>query len=112
MFGELVGEIIPCLIADARLHPLLAEDPTIQSVIAEESAKRVAKEVAENLQEMIIDLINDHFPTQVVTRVQQTIAPSQNIEQLKKFHRQIARVSDEGEVYALLSQYFPVQDEK
>jgi len=87
-----------------QLHPLLAEDPTIQSVIA--------KEVAENLQEMIIDLINDRFPTQVVTRVQQAIAPSQNIEQLKKLHRQIARVSDEEEIYALLTQYFPAWDEE
>ncbi len=95
-----------------QLHPLLAENPTIQSVIAEESAKRVAKEVAENLQEMIIDLINDRFSTQVVTQVQQAITPSQDIEQLKKLHRQIARVADEEEVHALLSQYFPAQDEE
>ncbi len=102
-----------------QLHPLLAEDPTIQSVIAEgitkglaEAEARVEAEIeARVLQEGIIDLINDHFPTQVVTRVQQAIAPSQNIEQLKKLHRQIARVADEEEVYVLLSQYFPVQDE-
>jgi hypothetical protein len=93
-------------------------------VIAEESAKRVAKELAKELaeaearaearvlQEAIIDLINDRFSTQVVTRVQQTIAPSQNIEQLKKLHRQIARVSDEEEVYALLTQFFPVREEE
>jgi hypothetical protein len=95
-----------------KLHPLLAEDPTIQSVIAEGLAKGEAKIEAKILQEAIIDLINDHFPTQVVTRVQQAITPSQNIEQLKKLHRRIARVADEEEVYALLSEYFPVQDEE
>ena len=99
-----------------KLHPLLAEDPTIQSVIAEGIAKGEARAEArgiiKGLQEGIIDLINDHFPTQVVTRVQQTIAPSQNIEQLKKLHRQIARAADEEEIYALLTQYFPVQDEE
>jgi hypothetical protein len=144
IFGELVGEIIPCLLSDARLqegipyneylsmhyqlHPLLAANPTIQNVIAEETAKGVAKGLAEaeaiveargeargiikGLQEGILDLINDHFSTRVVTRVQQTIASSQDIDQLKKLHRQIARASDEEEVYALLTQCFPVQDEK
>jgi predicted transposase YdaD len=99
-----------------KLHPLLAEDPTIQSVIAEGIAKGEAeieaRGIIKGLQEGIIDLINDHFPTPVVTRVQQTIASSKNIEQLKKLHRQIARASDEEEVYALLSQYFPVRDEE
>jgi len=99
-----------------KLHPLLAEDPDVQSVIAEGLAKGEAKiearGIIKGLQEAIIDLINDHFPTQVVTRVQKAIAPSQNIEQLKKLHRQIARVADEEEVYTLLSQYFPVQNEE
>lgn len=111
-----------------KLHPLLAEDPDVQSVIAEETAKGIAKGLAEAeakiearvearakakvLQDVIIDLINDHFSTQVVTRVQKAIAPSKNIEQLKKLHRQIARVVDEEEVYTLLSEYFPVQDEE
>jgi len=107
-----------------QLHPLLAENPTIQSVIAEGiakgeaeieakgEAKGEARGIIKGLQEAIIDLINDHFSTQVVTQVQKAIAPSQNIEQLKKLHRQIARVADEEEVYTLLSQYFPVQNEQ
>ncbi|HEY4032987.1 MAG TPA: hypothetical protein VGL94_03370 [Ktedonobacteraceae bacterium] len=103
-----------------QLHPLLAEDPTIQSVITEELAKGEAeieargetRGIIKGLQEGIIDLINDHFPTQVVTRVQQTIAPSQDIEQLKKLLPQLARASDEEEVYALLTQHFPVQVEE
>ncbi len=114
-----------------KLHPLLAEDPDIRSVIAEETAKRVAKGVAEGvakelaeaetkieargiikgLQEGIIDLINDRFSTPVVRRAKQAIAPSQDIEQLKKLIPQIARAADEEEVYTLLNQYFPVQDE-
>jgi ribosomal protein L29 len=111
-----------------QLHPLLAENPTIQSVIAEGIAEGIAKEVAKEvakaeaeseargiargLQDGIIDLINDHFSAQVVTRVQQTIAPAQNVGQLRQLHRQIARVSSEEEVDALLAQYFPVQDEQ
>jgi hypothetical protein len=114
-----------------KLHPLLAEDPDVQSVIAEETAKRVAKELAEaeakieakiearseargiikGLQEGIIDLINDRFSTPVVTRVKRAIASSQDSEQLKKLIPQIARAADEEEVYTLLNQYFPVQDE-
>jgi hypothetical protein len=115
-----------------QLHPLLAQNPTIQNVIAEETAKRVAKELAEaeakieakseargetrgiikGLQEGIIDLINDRFSAPVVKRAKQAIAPSQDIQQLKKLIPQIARAADEEEVYALLNQYFPVQDEK
>ncbi len=60
-----------------RLHPLLAENPEIQSVIAEGISKGISKEIskaeakaeARVLQEAIIDLINDRFSTQVVTRV-------------------------------------------
>ena len=95
-----------------QLHPLLAENPTIQSVIAEETAKRVAKEVVVTLQEAILDLVNDRFPTLAVNQVQQTIAPSQNTEQLKKLHHQLARVSDEQEVYALLTQFLAVRNEE
>ena len=95
-----------------KLHPLLAENPDIQSVIAEGIAKGEVKIEARVLQEAIIDLINDRFSTQVATRVQQTIAPSQDIQQLKKLIPQIARAADEKEVYTLLNQYFPVQDEK
>jgi hypothetical protein len=107
-----------------QLHPLLAENPTIQSVIAEGIAEGIAKEVAKaeaeseargiarGLQDGIIDLINDHFSAQVVTRVQQTIVPAQNVGQLRKLLPQIARAADEEEVYALLAQYFPVQEEE
>ena len=95
-----------------KLHPLLAENPTIQSVIAEETAKRATKELAVSLQEAIIDLINDRFSTPVVTRVQQTIAPSQDIKRLKKLIPQIARASDEEEVHALLTQFFPAREEE
>jgi hypothetical protein len=135
-----------------QLHPLLAENPTIQSVIAEGIAEGIAKGEAEieargeaegeargiakglqdgiiqglqdgiiqglqdgiiqGLQDGIVDLINDHFSAQVVTRVQQTIALARNIGQLRKLLPQIARAADEEEVYTLLSQYFPVQEEE
>lgn len=90
-----------------KLHPLLAEDPDVQCVLAEGISRAEAK----ILQEAIIDLINDRFSTPVVRRAKQAIAPSQDIEQLKKLIPQIARAADEEEVYALLNQYFPVQDE-
>ncbi len=56
-----------------------------------------------------LDLVSDRFPAFIVSQVQQTIAPSQDIEQLKKFHRQLARISDEQEIPALLAQCFPLQ---
>jgi hypothetical protein len=103
-----------------RLHPLLAENPTIQSVIAEETAKGVAKAIAqevnrqvvEGLQEAILDLVNDRFPTVAVKQVQQTIAPSHNTELLKKLHHQLARTSDEQEVSALLTEFLAIRDEE
>jgi len=103
-----------------QLHPLLAENPTIQSVIAEETAKEVAKEiakevakeVAKSLQGTIVDLVTDRFSTPIVHYVQRTIAPSRNIEELRKLHRQLARMSDEQEVYPLLDQFSAVLDEE
>jgi hypothetical protein len=99
-----------------RLHPLMAENPTIQSVIAEETdkrvAKEVAKEVAKTLQEAILDLVNDRFPAIAVKQVQQTIAPSHNTELLKKLHHQLARTSDEQEVSALLTKFLAIRDEE
>ncbi|HEY4033805.1 MAG TPA: hypothetical protein VGL94_07580 [Ktedonobacteraceae bacterium] len=116
-----------------QLHPLLAEDPLIQSVIAHEVAhgieqgiaqktaeleqripQKVAKEVAKTLaeyearvmQEAILDIANDRFSAQIVTQVQQTIASVQDVQQLRKFHRQLARVLDEQEAQALLTQCF------
>lgn len=102
-----------------QLHPLLAEDPLIQSVIAhgieqrfpEELAKKVAKTLAEHearvMQEMILDIVSDRFSSQIVHQVQQTIAPVQDVQQLRTFLRQLARTSDEEEISALLTQCFP-----
>src|SRR5260370_39037792 len=88
-----------------QLHPLLAENPTIQNVIAEEAARRTAeevakevtKEVAKSLQESILDIATGRFSTSVVNYVRRTIAPSHNIDELRKLLRQLARVSDEQE---------------
>jgi len=119
-----------------QLHPLLAEDPLIQSVIAhevahgveqgiaqktaeleqrfpEELAKEVAKSLAEHeaktIQESILDIVSDRFSSEIIAQVQQTIAPLQDIQQLRTFLRQIAPMSEEQEVYALLTQYLSLQ---
>jgi len=116
-----------------QLHPLLAEDPLIQSVIEhgiehgieqgieqrfpEELAKKVAKTLAEHeakaeartMQEAILDIVRVRFSAQVVAQVQQTIAPLQDMEQLRTFLRQLAPISEEQEVYALLTQYLSLQ---
>ena len=96
--------------------PLLAANPTIQSVIAEETAKGLAEAAVkvriESLQEAIVDIVNDRFSTLVVHQVRRAIAPSHNIEELRKLHRQLARVSDEQEVYPLLDQFSAVLDEE
>jgi len=112
-----------------QLHPLLAEDPFIQSVIAhevahgieqrfpEEFAKRVAEHEAKvearasasAMQEAILDIVRVRFSAQVVAQVQQTIAPLQDMEQLRTFLRQLALISEEQEVYALLTQYLSLQ---
>jgi hypothetical protein len=59
-------------------------------------------------QELILDLVSAGFSAEVVSQVQQAIAPIQDAQQLRKFHRQLARVSDEQAVLALLAQCFPV----
>ena len=96
-----------------QIDPLIRENPRIRAIAAESEAKgRIegkAEGLIEGIQEMILDLVSDRFPALVVSQVQQTIAPSQDIEQLKRFHRQLARVSDEQEVPALLAQCFPLQ---
>lgn len=61
----------------------------------------------QGLQEAISAVVSAHFSPQVVAQVQQTIAPIQDVEQLKKFLRQLVRASDEGEVYTSLVQCFP-----
>ena len=59
------------------------------------------------MQEMILDIVSDRFSPQVVAQVQQTIAPRQDAQLLKKFLRQLVQLSDEQEVSALLTQCFP-----
>ena len=59
------------------------------------------------LQEAILDVVNDRFSPQLVAQVQQAIAPSQDLQLLRKFHRQLFGVSDEQEVSALLTECFP-----
>ena len=79
------------------------EDPTIRAMVAESEAKGEIK----GLREAILDAVSANFSSQVVTQVQQTIAPIQDPQLLRKFNRQLARVSDEQEVYTLLFQCFP-----
>lgn len=61
----------------------------------------------QGLQEAIFDVMSDRFSAQALAQVQQTIAPIQDSEQLKKFLRQLSRVSDEHEALALLARCFP-----
>ena len=98
---------------------LLMENPTIMELVAKTlaegeakgKAEGEAKGKAEGLQEAIVELVSDRFSAQIVAQVQQTIAPAQDTERLKKFLRQLARVSDEQEVQALLTQSFPLEGE-
>jgi hypothetical protein len=62
---------------------------------------------AQGLQEAISAVVSAHFSPEVVAQVQRTIAPIQDVEQLKKFLRQLVRASDEEEVYISLAQCFP-----
>jgi len=65
----------------------------------------------EGLQEAILDVVGDNFSPEVVAQVQQAIAPSQDVQLLRKFHRQLFRVSDEQEIFTLLTQCFPISGE-
>jgi hypothetical protein len=98
-----------------QIDPLIRENSTVVSIVAEAEAKAEARGEAkgkiEGLREAILELANESFPAQVVSQIQQTITSSQNIEQLKKFHRQSCRVSDEQEALALLAQCFPSDGE-
>ena len=58
------------------------------------------------LQEAILDVANDRFSPQVVAQVQQAIAPCQDVQLLRTFHRQLVRLSDEQEVSTLLTKCF------
>jgi hypothetical protein len=58
-------------------------------------------------QDAILDVVSSRFSSQAATRVHHAIAPVHDIQQLRKFLRQLARMSDEEEVYASLAQWFP-----
>jgi len=88
-------------------YALFREDPVIGGMIVE--GKLEGK--LEGIQDAILDIINDHFSSQVVAQVRPAILLSQDIEKLKKFLRQLFRVSDEQEVLALLTESFPLPGE-
>ncbi len=102
-----------------QIDPIIRENSTVMAIAAEAKAEgRIEGEIkgkiegkVEGLQEAILDVVSDSFSAHVVSQVQQTIAATQNVEQLKKFHRQITHVSDEQEVTALLAQCFPPDGE-
>ncbi len=96
-------------------YTLLKEDPVIHSLIAEGELKGELKGKIEGeikgLREAILDIADDLFSLPVVVHVQQAIAASQDTEQLRKFLRQLVRLSDEQEVSALIAQCFPLPGE-
>jgi hypothetical protein len=105
--------------AELNIDPLIIESPTIRAILAKDVAKARAEVLAKSeaegkalgFQIAILDLVSDRFPDIVVSQVQQTIATTQDIERLKKFHHQVARTADEEEVSALLTQCFPPQQQ-
>ena len=94
---------------------LFREDPVIHGMILEGECKGEIKGKIEGelegLRKAILDIANDLFSPPVVAQVRQTIAASRNIEKLRKFHRQIARLSDDQEALALLTECFPLPGE-
>jgi len=90
---------------------LIMENPTIMELVAKSLAEGKAEGKAEGIQEAILDVVSDRFSAQIVAQVQQTIAPAQDVQELRKFLRQVARASDEQEVQALLTQCFPLEGE-
>ena len=89
-----------------QIDPIIREDPTVMAIMAEAKAKGEIK----GRREAILDFVSARFSSQVVTQVQQTVAPIQDIQLLSKFNRQLVRVSNEQEVTALLAECFPHQD--
>jgi hypothetical protein len=61
------------------------------------------------IQEAIFDVVSACFSSQIVEQVQQAIAPVQDVQHLRKFLRQLARMSDEQEIQALLTQWFSIR---
>jgi len=92
-------------------YDLFREDPVIGGMILEGKVEGRAKGRVEGIQDSILDIVSDRFSPQVVAQVQQAIAPSQNIEKLRTFHRQLFGISDEHEVLALLTENFPLPGE-
>ena len=94
---------------------LFREDPVIHGMILEGERKGERKGKIEGkiegIQDSILDLVKDQFSPSVVAQIQQTVTASRNIEKLRKFHRQIARLSDDQEALALLTECFPLPGE-
>jgi hypothetical protein len=90
-------------------YTLLKEDPVIHSLISEGELKgkiegKIEGEIKgeiKGLREAILDIADDLFSPPVVVHIQQAIVASQDTEQLRKFLRQLVRLSDEQEVLAL-----------
>src|SRR5579872_1138220 len=79
-------------------YTLLKEDPVIHSLISEGELEgkiegKIEGEI-EGLREAILDIANDLFSLSVVAHVQQAIVTSQDTGQLRKFLRQLVRLSD------------------
>jgi len=89
-------------------YALFRENPVIHGMILEGELKGKAEGEIKGIQDSILDIVKDRFSPPVVAQVQQTIAPSHNIEKLKMFLRQLLRLSDEQEVLALLTECFPL----
>jgi predicted transposase YdaD len=97
---------------------LFREDPVIGGMILEGELKGKAEGKAEGriegqikgriegIQDSILDIVRGSFSPQAVEQVQQVIAVSQDEEQLRKFLRRVARLSDEQEVLDLLAECF------
>jgi len=104
-------------------YALFREDPVIGGMILEGERKgelrgKIEGEIKgelrgkiegelEGLRKAILDVAEDLFSPPVVVQVQQAIAPSQDAEQLRKFLRQLVRLSDDQAALALLTQCFP-----
>jgi predicted transposase YdaD len=102
---------------------LFREDPVIGGMILEGELKgkvegkaegRIEGQIKgriEGIQDSILDIVRGSFSPQVVAQVQQAITTSQDEEQLRKFLRRVARLSDEQEVLDLLAECFPLVGE-
>ena len=82
----------------AQCFPPQDLDPTIRAVAIQSEAKGV--------REAILDFVNACFSSQVASHVKQATMHTQDVEQLKRFFRQLIRVHDEEEIYASLTQCF------